>query len=232
MRHLIIILLLISAGMSNLAHAQNCANVYFPLEDGGGYTLHHYKGNGKLLARFTHRVDSLSDEGGKKIAKVSVAGASRSGDVYFEGSYTVGCYTDVFIAGLLSWYYDPLWKKHASTAKQLSIGRVILMNESQGSILPNADLKVKLHENNFPLAVLSYQLTELKVEGTDTLSFAGADHPCLHVSYRLTTSTGPDPAYKVNHFCDAWFTDGLGVLRVEERDVKGKLVRYSEQVAP
>ena len=231
MRHLAVILLLtFSATFSGFA--QQCENVYFPLEEGASYTLHHYKANGKLLAKFTHQVLSIADSSGEKVATVQVQGATKRSDVYFEGEYKVGCYTDVFIAGLLSWYYDPLWKKYADSERQLSAGRVILMNEEPGSELPNADLKVKLHDENFPLALLTYRLTELTVVGIDTLDFGDQQRECFRVHYKLTSATGPDPAYNQYHWCDAWFSSGIGVIRVEERNLKGVLVRYTERLAP
>ncbi len=221
-KKLIVFLSLI--GYSYLSSAQDCA-LYIPDEEGASWEMTSYNAKGKEGGKIYYELAEKSEQGGDITFTIKTRFEDAKGKEAFESTYEAYCHGGVFeidmqskIDGVaMGAYKDMKMEVDASNYE------VPDLDVSPGTKLDDASLEVKV-AGIFNMII---NTTDREVLDREEIKTPAGTFDCLV----LTQTTESKMIVKVQSTTKEWYAPGVGLVRTESYNKKGKLTGYSELTA-
>lgn len=221
-KNLIVFLSLIS--FSYLSSAQDCA-LYIPVEEGASWEMTSYNAKGKEGGKIYYELAEKSEQGGDITFTIQTRFEDAKGKETFESTYKAYCHGGVFEIDMqskmdgvaLGAYKDMKMEVDATNYE------VPDLNVSPGTKLDDASLEVKV-AGIFNMII---NTTDREVLDREEIKTPAGTFDCLV----LTQTTESKMIVKVQATTKEWFAPGVGLVRSETYNKKGKLTGYSELTA-
>lgn len=219
--------LLISA-ITFKAVSQNCS-VYFPTTKGTIYEMQHFDEKNKQTGTSTNTVtSSITDASGNVAAIIHSHYQGTKEKDTASSNVSVKCengqvYVDMknFIPSSSSQTQNMEIKTDASWIQ-------IPETMTVGMTMPDATGTMSFYSNGSVMMTMTINITERKVESTESVTTPAGTFQCFKVSYKISTVTSL-MGFKttINGKAVEYYSSGTGMVKSENYDKNDKLQGYT-----
>lgn len=205
--------------------AQNSCSTYFPFKEGMTLEYQYYNKKDKLEGTSIQSVQDVSENGGEITAKVSTQMTDAKGKESIDGSFTVTCSGGIF-------EMDMSQMVPAESMAALGGGDAEMKMSGDGFRLPtDAQIGQDIPDSENTIEIkagvmnmnMTLNLIDQKVEARETITTPAGTFDCLRFSYVASTKMS---IMKTENRTVNWYADGVGTVRSETYNKKGKLQSY------
>lgn len=201
--------------------AQDCT-LYFPMSEGAQFEIINYNGKGKQKSRSVTEIITKEQNGQDIIVKAIMHQYSNNDQDTVSIEYTAGCINGVFQinmftgmnksqSGLFELDGDLLDIPASPTAGQKLEDKLIIIK-----VAPN-------EETGEALINFKYNFVNRKVEAIETITTPAGSFKSVKLVYDINTRF----IFPITMHVIEWYSEGVGQVRSEIYNKKGKLQSYS-----
>ncbi len=224
MRHLASLACLLCC--ASLSWAQIDCRPFLPTDTGTKWEVTDYSPKGKVLGRTTFElVDKVVD--GKNVTfKVATTYYDKKDKESFKHEFEAYCKDGTFEfdmafkmnGGAMQAYQNMDFEVDATSFE------VPDLDAKTGSALPDGSLAVSVGSGGVNMFRMKVDVTDRKLEAREDLTTPAGTFPCVILSQTVTTKM----IMKIQASSKEWYSEGVGMVRSESYNKKGKLTGYSE----
>lgn len=204
------------------AFAQTDCRPYVPLDKGTKWELTSYNEKGKELGKISSELLDKVESGNTVTFKIRSVSTDDKGKTTFSNEYEAYCKNGKFEFNMafkmdgstMQAYQDMDMKVDASDLEIPS------MNEKPGTTLPDGTLTVSIGN----ILNMSVNIVDRKIEAKETIITPAGSFDCLVLTQTVNTKM----LVKIEASSKEWYAEGVGMVRSESYNKKGKLSGYSE----
>lgn len=231
MKHTNLLILLLLCFLPTL-QAQNCT-FYFPQNEGAVLELTQYDKKGKVENVTLHKVKKNNSTANRTEIVVAYEYHGKEVEDNFEssGEYTVFCEdgTYKFEFGALMPKMNGGQGQENMEMEMKSDYLEIPANPQPGQTLPDGKLEMTAKMEGNPMMAKGFKttvnVTERKVEARETITTPAGTFDCIKIS---SVNEFKMMMVKSKSKTIEWFAEGVGLVRSEYYNKRGKLDGYSE----
>jgi len=201
---------------------QDCKS-YFPMKEGVKFETTAYNAKGKESSKALHTIINYEESDGNMTADVRTKVTTddkKQEPIIFE--YQAVCEDGQFkmnrFGGVSS-------EQLGMMDGNVDVDGDYLMipdNPEEGQMLPDGKMTMTINASGMEMKI-KYDITNRKVDGFETVETSAGSFDALKISYTVTTKI----VMKVESQVAEWFVEGVGVVKSEQYNKKGKLQGYS-----
>ena len=110
---------------------------------------------------------------------------------------------------------------------EISGTNLIIPNDLlEGRELPDSNMNMTINMNPIKLK-MNVNITNRKVSGKETITTPAGTFDCVILSYDFETKMG----IKVSGTAKQWLAKGVGMVKQEDRNKKGRIISWSQLTA-
>lgn len=202
--------------------AQVDCRPYVPLDKGTKWELTNYNDKGKELGKISSELLDKVESGNTVTFKIRSVSTDAKGKTTFSNEYEAYCKNGKFEFNMafkmdgstMQAYQDMDMKVDASDLEIPS------MDEKPGTTLPDGTLTVSIGN----ILNMSVNIVDRKIEAKETITTPAGSFDCLVLTQTVNTKM----LVKIEASSKEWYAEGVGMVRSETYNKKGKLSGYSE----
>ena len=204
--------------------SQNCKQ-FFPTEVGKKIEVTEYDKKSKEISKTVREVTDYQTTDTKATVSFKDVYYNLPADtVVSTREYTIKCENGIF-------YADPMvYTKNESTAqyegfetKVETENVTIPANVKPGDVLPDGKVVATIITPGMPITI-TVNLTNRKVESNETITTPAGTFDCLKITYDVSLKM----LFTFRGKATQWYTDGVGLVKTENYNKKGKLIGFSQ----
>ncbi len=212
---------LLSVGFVAVSMAQTACKGFFAFEKNGliEYTTYDKKGEVQLLS--SHKITKVeSTADGTVEATVETVTTDEKGNKPMEGQFVVRCKDNVLVMDVTSMLGPQATSAFANLEISVTGDDLQLPSSlSVGQELPDASSKIKAGSGGVSLITMTVNILNRKVVAKETVQTAAGSFECYKINYTTETKTLGTRSIETS----TWYAEGVGMVRQESYDKKGKL---------
>ena len=203
--------------ISTSISAQNECSTYYPFKEGVKYEMTTYDKNDNITGLVKYEIKNVTDEGAVLVNEVF----DKKGTSILGSELNLTCDGDGISIDFNSLISGQVLEQYEAMNMDISMSGtniVIPNNLKVGQTLPDAELLITMS-----MASVNMQMTvnmiNRKVTGNETITTPAGTFDCMILSSETEVKMGM--TQKVNS--KQWLAEGVGPVKSEEYDEKGKL---------
>jgi len=202
-----------------------CESGYMPFKEGLSYELTNYNKKGKMLSANRNKVTSLTSTGEGLKAVVETETLDKKGETMSKGSFGMECKGGAIYIDMSS-MLDPHTMAGFSTMEAEISGDALQIPSdlAAGQTLPDGTMEMKVNTGGLRMMTIRLAITDRKAEAEETLTTPAGSFDCIKISQ----NTEMKMVIKMKYKTLSWYAMGVGIVRTENYNSKGKLMSYSE----
>lgn len=208
-----------------IANAQDCDG-YYPLSEGISFELTYYDKKDKPSAIYKHRiVDAKNVANGVEVT-CEMSLSDEKGNSGFEMTYDAKCQNGEYYLNLES-MFSQLTSQYKAQGMKISVDNgisVIPNNLTVGDKLEDVTMSMKMSSDAFSMD-MTITIFDRNITGKETKTTPAGTFDCIILSQKTTTKVGE--VMTVATSSKEWLSKGVGSVRSENYDKKGKLEGYT-----
>lgn len=202
------------------AKSQNNCSTYYPFKKGVEFEITFYDKKGKNAGVANHTVKDVTNN----VATISTSMNDEKGKSLSAMEYQVKCtdngvsvdFKSLVSGDILNQYKD---MEITMTGTNLNIPNSLTV----GQQLPDAALNMEIEIT--PIKMKSFiNITDRKVIGKETITTPAGTFECVVITSKTEMKMG----IKRSTTSKQWLSEGVGMVKNEDYNKKGKLISYSE----
>jgi hypothetical protein len=202
--------------------AQDCSTFY-PFEQGVVSTVTSYNKKGKMVGAQEVTIVSVGLENGYDTATAKAILKDKKGKKITETNFDVTCKNggvEVDIASMMS---PELFNQFEGMETDISGTNVVLPNNlAVDDELPDASMQMKIDMGGITMN-MTVEMTDRKVLAEESLTTPAGTFNCYVIEYTSKVKMGMARSSKAKQ----WIAKGVGLVKQEEYNKKGKITSYS-----
>lgn len=209
---------------SAISFAQSC-DAYIPWETGKKITTESYDDKDKLTGSSTSQVLSITELLGKTEAVVEVENFDKKGESQGKGQLKYYCTGDIFEIDMKSMLpQDQMagFEGMSIEYKMENMGYPKTM--IAGTTLKDGFVEAVISNEGMKFMTMRVDVTNIKVDAIESITVPAGTYTAYKISSDIATKTG---FMTMTMKSVQWMVVGLGAVRTETYDKKGKLVEYT-----
>ena len=205
--------------------AQNCKG-YFPFETGTKVEMTQYDKKGKTTSVTQTSIEDITETDGQIEAKMTSRVLDKKGEELHTGAYNVACKENGFEIGIENMLNPAVLKSTYGMEVEITGDALVFPNDlSVGKELKDGSTEIVVRSSGMKIMTMTCQLTNRKVVLQESVTTAAGTFDCYKLEYDFNMELGfVKKKYKVSQ----WIAEGVGVVKDETYDKKGKLESSSE----
>ncbi len=230
MKRLLISLLSLSLFAAS-AFAQ-CNNAFYSLEEGSEFEMTTYNKKDKLQSRVVNAISEVDENGDAYEATFHSTIYDKNDEMVSDGEFVVICEDGnirVDMQRLTSSMEQLTAYDEMEVESEVSFLEIPSSLEV-GQSLPDGrtTIKVKMGESNMAMTTMNINVVNRKVEAKENLTTPAGTFECFKITYDTDINTKMMGFSNKTSFSSAeWVARGVGVVKTESYDKKGRLNSYS-----
>jgi hypothetical protein len=199
--------------------------MYFPDEVGSTREMKFYDQRDRLSSISRQEILDKITSGSKTQVKVRTTSFDKDESEIHTGELEFICEDGIFTFDLKD-YLDP-----ASLAAYEEMGIEITADNLAyparlvpGDQLPDGGIKMVVKSGSTTILTLTVDISNRKVEGTEEITTEAGTFKCYKITYDVTSKAG---FITTNSTAIEWMADGVGMVRNETFNRRGRLTGYS-----
>jgi hypothetical protein len=209
------------------AYAQDCS-AFYPFREGAKMEYTNYDKKGKVESTTQNTVKVIKETASGLVAEVSTLIQDKKEKEVYSGTLEVRCEDGKLTFDLNSMIDPAIYESLSSMEIQLEGDALQMPNSlSVGQELPDASMKITAGTGGMTIMTTNIKIVNRKVEGKETITTSAGTFEC----YKLSQTTEVKMMISRSFDSVEYFAEGVGMVRTENYDKKGKLESYTELTA-
>ena len=203
----------------NSSFAQDCS-AFYPFTEGFSAEFTSYNKKGKEEATTSYAVSNVTNAGGVETATISSDLKDKKGELITTVTYDITCENNKVSLGFKSLMSPGILDQYKDMDIEVSGTDIDLPNDlTVGQSLPDAEMIMKINAGGMNLN-MSVMINDREVIGRENITTPAGTFDC----YVLTYSTQMKMGLKRTGSAKQWLAKGVGLVKQEEYNKKGKLI--------
>jgi len=199
---------------------QNDCTTYYPFEEGAKFEITSFSKKGKKESVVNYEVTSIENN----VATLKAIISDDKGKEVTTTEYNVTCDGNSISIDFKSLMNPDLFKQYKDMELDMSGTNIELPNHLEvGQSLKDANLKMTINMSGIKMN-MSIDMLNRKVDAKESVTTAAGTFDCFALSYNTEMKMGMKMSYKIKE----WVAKGVGVVKSETYNKKGKSMGYSE----
>ncbi|PLX07796.1 MAG: hypothetical protein C0596_09355 [Marinilabiliales bacterium] len=219
------ILLILSVVVFSIgAFAQNC-ETYIPTTVGTKVTTEHYDKKDKLTSTETTEIKSVEMVDGKQKVVVEVESIDADGISSGKSELTYYCNGNVFEVDTKSMLDQNQMGAYESMQIEYTFENLQYpANMTEGMTLEDGYVEAVVSNEGMKIMTLRVDIKDSKVEAIESITVPAGTYDAAKINQTIISKTG---FITIQMQSIQWMVKGIGAVRTETYNKKGKLVGYS-----
>lgn len=207
--------------------AQDCST-FFPFKEGAYMEYTTFNKKGKVESITENTVKVITEDNGEIEAEVSTVLKDRKGKESYSGTYQVFCEGGKLLMDVNSMFNPAMQQSFSGYEVTIEGDALSFPNDLEvGQELPDASSKITTAASGINIASMNIEITDRKVEDKAKISTDAGTYECYKISQTSNIKMMISRSYSTIEY----FAEGVGVVRSETYDQRGKLQSYMELTA-
>ena len=200
---------------SSLFAQSNCSK-YYPFSEGTTTELTMYDKKGKVSAVVLHAVKDVSSTGSTDIATMTQVLKDKNGEELTTTEYDITCTGGMVSIDFRSLSQSKMLESMGDVDYEITGTNLDLPNDlSVGQSLPDAGVNIKMNIGGMNMN-MDTDITDRNVIGQETVTTPAGSFECYIITSTTTFKMGMSKSKQ-------WIAEGVGVVKTEDYNKKGKL---------
>lgn len=199
---------------------QNCST-YYPFEEGTVTEYESLNAKGKVQGKMKYTVSGVSKSGGTTTATVTTDLYDKKGELVMNNEFEMLCTGSSVSIDFKSLMNNPGMEQFQNAEAKVTGNNLDIPNALvPGQVLPDANVEIAVDMGGMNMNI-STQITDRKVEATETITTPAGTFDCVIVSQSSQTKM---MVANVEAVEKTWLAKGVGMVKTESYNAKGKLM--------
>jgi len=203
--------------------AQDVCSVYYPLDQGTTFQITSYDKGDKAAAIINYTVN----DAGNDWALLSYDLQDAKGKSVATSEYEIRCENDGVAIDFKSLGAPGLMEQYEDMEVEFTGTNLYIPNNlSAGQELPDSNMLMTINMSPIKMK-MTMDITNRKVFGNETVTTPAGTFDCVVLTYDFESKMG----IKVTGSAKQWLAKGVGLVKQEDYNKKGKRTSWSELTA-
>ncbi len=204
--------------------SQGCSKFY-PFSEGVTSQITSYGANQKVSATIEYTVENVSIVSGIETATMNTIIKDKKGELIMETDYEMSCSNDQVSIDFKSMMNPQIMKQFKDLETEVTGTNLSLPNNlSVGQTLPDASIDIKISMSGIKMDMAT-KITNRKVIDRESITSPAGTFDCYVITY--TTELAMSMGVSQSSTAKEWIAEGVGMVKHEDYDKKGKLTNSS-----
>jgi hypothetical protein len=186
-----------------------------------------YTKKGKATGKNVLEVVSVEEKGKETHFNVHQKSLNKKGKVTYEGDLTYKCVDDTFYIDMSTFINSEQMGANGEMDVSMTMDQVdIPVNAHPGQELKDGSMEMKMSSGVMNMN-MTISIVDRKVEAVEPITTPAGTFDCVKISQNIVTKMMMTFTTRTVD----WYAAGVGVVRSETYDKKGKLSGYTELTA-
>ena len=210
-----------------------CINPFYTMEKGTYYETANYNRKDKLQSKQEHTVTEITPTDNGYQATISMKATDRKGETITEGDLTMICDGDVIKLDMQSMLNFMKELQNIEGAEiDIESDHILLPAVLEvGQVLPESNTTFNMSMGaGGPIgaATVNATIRDRTVAGQEDITTPAGTFSCYKITYNLSVNMKiMGMGRQTDYSGSEWIAEGVGMVRNEQYDKKGKLTSYS-----
>ena len=206
--------------ISTISYGQNSCSNYYPFIEGKTFQITSYDKKGKKSSIVDYNITNVTDNTATFNTKIHDA----KGKEVTTTSYDITCENDAISIDFNSLISPELLEQYKDMELEVTGTNIEIPNNlSVGQDLKDADMTMTIKMGGMNMN-MTMQLMNRKVDTRESITTSAGTFDCYVISYTTEVKMG----LKQTNMAKDWMAEGVGMVKSESYNKKGKLLGYSE----
>jgi hypothetical protein len=202
------------------ANAQSDCSKFYPLSEGAKTELTMYDAKGRSQGTVEYHVTDVNSSGGGTTASMSMNLTDKKGNEIQGSTYELLCKNGIVSIDFKSLMRPGMLEAYGEIDHEITGTNLDLPNDlSVGDDLPDAELIIKLSMSGMNMT-MSTLITDRKVLDTESVTTPAGTFDCYVITQSMQIKS---MASNLKRSTKQWIAEGVGVVKSEDYNKKGKL---------
>ena len=208
---------------TSFGFAQNNCSKFYPMDEGTIFQYTNYSKKGKISGIIDHSITDNRTENGNEVVSMTSKMSDKKGKLILESSHDITCNGDVVFIDYKSLISPQMMSQFGEFDYEVSGTNLELPNNlSVGLELPDSSMNMIV---SMGITMnITVTIKDRKVVGQESITTPSGTYDC----YVLTSTLDMDMMMKIEGSSKQWIAEGVGMVKQESYDDKGKQTGYSE----
>ncbi len=194
--------------------------MYYPFEEGTAFQITGYDKKGKINSVVDYSITDVTDNTATIKAKIS----DKKGKEITTTDYKINCNNNTISIDFKSMMNPDMFAQYKDIEIDFEGTNIELPNDlSVGKDLKDANMVMIMNMGGMKMN-MTMDLVNRKVEGKERISTPAGTFDCYVITYTTEIKMGMKSTFKNKE----WIAEGVGMVKSENYNKKGKLLGYSE----
>ncbi len=194
--------------------------MYYPFEEGTAFQITGYDKKGKINSVVDYSITDVTDNTATIKAKIS----DKKGKEITTTDYKINCNNNTISIDFKSMMNPDMFAQYKDIEIDFEGTNIELPNDlSVGKDLKDANMVMIMNMGGMKMN-MTMDLVNRKVEGKERISTPAGTFDCYVITYTTEVKMGMKSTFKNKE----WIAEGVGMVKSENYNKKGKLLGYSE----
>jgi len=218
------ILLLFTLLISSYGYSQDCT-FYSPETKGSTWEITNYSGKGKEDGKTTYELVNKSTNAGVTTFEIKAISYDKKGKEIFNSTFNAECKDGKYLLDMSFLVNGAMMEAYKDMEVEIENSSIQIpsMDTPAGTNLEDATMKININAGGFEIN-MKVDITDRKVETKEKKTTPAGTFECIKLSQKTTTKI----IAKIETTSKDWYAEGIGMVRTESYNKKGKLMGYSE----
>ena len=209
--------------------AQTDCEPYLPTEEGTSWELTHYSAKGKVSGVMQYELLEKTVDGDDMTFKVKATTFDKNEEEVYTSDFEAFCKAGEFSYDMTFMMDGAAMGAYSEMDVEVDGGEFSLpdLDAPAGTTLPDGHLDIRVGAGGGININMAIDITGRKIEGREEITTPAGTFNCVVLSQTTSTKT----IMRVETSSKDWYAPGVGVVRSESYNRKGKLTGYSELTA-
>ena len=205
--------------------AQTDCQPYMPSEEGSTWEQTHYSDKDKMTGRTTFEVLKKTLSGDSLTFRIKAVYFDEKGEEVFVNEFDAFCNSGIFEVDMSSKMNGETMSAYESMDVTVDATNfpVPTLDEAVGTSLADGTLSVQVSMDGINMFRMTVLLTDRMVAARENLETPAGTFDCLKITQTVKTKM----VFKLENTTTEWYAQGVGVVRSETYDKKGRLSEYT-----
>jgi len=200
--------------------SQDACKTYYPLEEGVKFEMTTYNKKGKKEGVVNYKVTDIDND----TATIETIIYDEKGKEIITSNYQILCEGDKISIDFKSMISPEMFKQYKDMDMDITGNNIELPNDLQiGQTLKDARMNMAINMGGIKMN-MSVDMLNRKVNNKESITTPAGTFECYALSYDSEIKMG----FKMKFIIKEWIAEGVGVVKSETYNKKGKLMGYSE----
>jgi len=200
--------------------SQDACKTYYPLEEGVKFEMTTYNKKGKKEGVVNYKVTDIDND----TATIETIIYDEKGKEIITSNYQILCEGDKISIDFKSMISPEMFKQYKDMDMDITGNNIELPNDLQiGQTLKDARMNMAINMGGITMN-MSVDMLNRKVNNKESITTSAGTFECYALSYDSEIKMG----FKMKFIIKEWIAEGVGVVKSETYNKKGKLMGYSE----